>query len=114
GVTALAGAHHAIAGLEGALRLGAHFDHFARPVEPDGVTGCAMAAMPARGGKVGAVEARGFHLHQDLVRLRLWLRDVPHFEAILGGDSGEHWLPPFLSVEAPYSGNAPGCASRGR
>ena len=70
-------AHDAVAGLE-VLDLAADRLDLAGAFQPDPRADAADAAVLDAGGdqEVGAVEARGAHLDQHLVRLRLGLRQV--------------------------------------
>ncbi len=96
GVAAVARAHDAIAGLEGALHLGAGLDHLARPLDADQRADAAVGAMrqAARDREIGAVERRGLDLHQHLVGLGLRLRDIAHDEPVLARNASLHRFSP--------------------
>src|SRR5262249_57079079 len=97
GVAAGAGAQDAVARLV-AAPLGAGSAPFARPLEADRRADPAVAAVgdTARGGKIGAIERGGPHLHQHLVGLRSRLRYVAQREPLFSRNGSLHlvlrWL----------------------
>ena len=70
GIAAGARAHHAVAGLEAALNVGAGLDHLARPVDADRRADAAVAAVgkTTRGREIGASQEQ---LLIDFGRLNL-------------------------------------------
>src|SRR4029077_14880787 len=107
-VAAGARAHHAVAGLEAALNVGAGLDHLARPVDADRRADAAVAAVgeTTRGREIGAIEAGGAHLHQHLGGLRARLRYVAYFDPVSTCNASLHlvlrrvcrqWSQPWVS-----------------
>src|SRR5262249_22223333 len=112
GIAAGARAHDTVARLV-AAHLGAGFDHFARPLEADRRADPAVAAVgdTARGGKIGAIERGGPHLHQHLVGLRSPLRYVAQREPLFSRNGSLHLVLRWLLRPAPRRTQVmPSCA----
>ena len=84
-------AHDAVAGLD-ALHLGADGLDFAGTFQAKARADAADAAVlvARRDDEIGAVEARGPHPDQNLVRLRFGLRQVPDLDTFLADNGSFH------------------------
>src|SRR5262249_15569947 len=104
GIAAGARAHHAVAGLDAALRFRAALDHLARPFEADRRADASVAAVrqAAGRGEIGALERRGLDLHQHLVGFGPRLRDVAHDQSILARNAGLHRIASLIWFRALY------------
>src|SRR5262249_62375131 len=117
GIAASARAHDTVARLV-TRRLGAAFNHLARPFEADRRADSTVAAVgdAARGGKIGAIERGSPHLHQHLVGLWSRLRYVAQRQSVFSRNGSLHLVLRRLIRRAPGRtlGLGPGRGLSGR